>query len=61
MPVETLDYSRPLPPTRSRFLACLANVSLVWPLVYLGLLYGEWYLAWLALGHAPAPSTAAVG
>ena len=29
---------------------------MLFPLVFLALLYGEWLLAWFVLGHAPRPS-----
>jgi hypothetical protein len=33
-----------------------ADATLVYPLVVLFFLYGEWLLAWSALGHPPLPS-----
>jgi hypothetical protein len=33
----------------------LAHLTLIYPLITLGALYGEWMLAWLVLGHRPVP------
>jgi hypothetical protein len=39
----------------SRILRWLANATLVYPLVSIGLMYGYWSLAWLEVGHKPIP------
>jgi hypothetical protein len=39
---------------RSRLLAILAHATLAYPLIVLGLLYGQWLVAWIALGHKPS-------
>ena len=48
-----LDYQRPMPKRPSRLVPRLANLTLLYPLIMLGTLYGEWGLAWLSLGHVP--------
>lgn len=40
---------------QSWLLAFFAHATLVYPLIVLGLFYGEWFLAWHALGHKPSP------
>ena len=39
----------------SKTLTFFANATLIYPLIFLGLLYGEWFLAWYMLGHPPSP------
>jgi hypothetical protein len=51
LPVAILASMRP------RLLASLANLSLAFPLIAVSLLYAEWFLAWLMLGHKPIWST----
>src|SRR5690349_552376 len=53
---EPLDYARPTPRQSSRVLAAFADLTLVYPLILVGSLYGEWFLAWYMLGHEPQPS-----
>ena len=53
---QTLDYATCPTAPFSRRLAVLANVTLVYPLLLIALLYGEWLLGWLMLGHPPQPS-----
>jgi hypothetical protein len=43
-----------LPP--SRLLEICANASLWLPLLSLVVVYGQWFLSWVLLGHAPRPS-----
>jgi hypothetical protein len=38
----------------SRTLTFFANATLIYPLIFLGLLYSEWLLAWYLLGHLPS-------
>lgn len=40
----------------SRWLVFSSNLSLVYPLLLLALLYGQWLLSWAVLGHLPQPS-----
>lgn len=51
-----LDYARPLPRAPSRWITVAADVTLAWPLFLIGSLYGQWFLSWYLLGHAPRPS-----
>jgi hypothetical protein len=46
---ETLNYA---PPAREgrRLLAAAANITLAFPLLVAGAVYGQWTLAWLSLG-----------
>src|SRR5215218_1910999 len=54
---QPLEYAPPPPPPpRSRVLAFFANVTLAYPLLLISALYGEWLLAWHALGHVPRAS-----
>lgn len=53
--VGHLDYARPESRLPFRALARFATVSLLYPLFVAGSLYGEWLIAWLALGHQPRP------
>ena len=46
---------KPCPDHRSRRLTILANVTAAYPLLIIGLMYSEWFLAWQALGHKPVP------
>jgi hypothetical protein len=32
-----------------------ANVTLIYPLIALSLLYGQWLLSWYMIGHRPSP------
>jgi hypothetical protein len=53
---ETLNYA-PLRPRRySKPLAFFAAATFLYPLLVISALYGEWLLAWFALGHPPQPS-----
>lgn len=49
----TLSYQRRIPPRPSRLVSRLAHCTLLYPLITLGALYGEWLSAWLALGRMP--------
>src|SRR5262245_22445840 len=40
-------------PFNGKVLRYVANATMVYPLVVMGLLYGEYYLAWHFLGHQP--------
>ena len=40
----------------SRLLRFFANATLAYPLIVVGLFYGEWFLAWHVLGHEPRVS-----
>ncbi len=51
-----LEYAQPDTQKQSRWMTVFANASLFFPLVVLGLLYGEWLLGWAMLGHPPQPS-----
>jgi hypothetical protein len=53
---EPIDYASPDTRRRSPLLAHLATASLLFPLVIAATFYGEWLLAWQALGHKPRPS-----
>jgi hypothetical protein len=53
---KTLDEARPGPRHHSQPLAFFASATLLYPLVVVAMLYGEWFLAWSALGHPPRPS-----
>jgi hypothetical protein len=48
-----LNYAQPAPRQYSKTLARCASVLLFYPLIPVGLLYGEWLLTWWILGHAP--------
>jgi hypothetical protein len=52
---EVLEYGRGVP-RRSKFLVCLANVTLVFPLMVVGSFYVEWLAACYFLGHVPRPT-----
>jgi hypothetical protein len=51
--MKRLDYAPHAP--RELWVAFAANIGLVYPLFPLGLLYGQWFLSWYMLGHAPRP------
>ena len=51
-----IDYASPDARRPSRLLALFAHVTLIYPLLLLGCLYGQWLLSWLVLGHRPQPS-----
>ena len=51
-----LDYAPPAPRPYSRPLAVAATATLAYPLLFAAAQYGEWLLAWAALGHPPVPS-----
>lgn len=53
---EILDYSRPDSKPGSKLLSVSANATLLYPLFVGIVLYGEWFVAWLVLGHPPRPS-----
>jgi len=53
---ETLGYARIGPRKQSKAIAILASALLLYPLLVLASLSGEWLLARLALGHPPRPS-----
>jgi hypothetical protein len=53
---EAVARAQPAAPSPPRLLAFIANATMVFPLVFLVLLYGEWFLGWLVLGHPPRPS-----
>jgi hypothetical protein len=38
---------------RSGLMRLVANATLAYPLLFIGLLYGEYYLSWHYLGHPP--------
>src|SRR4051812_26626615 len=52
----TLDYLRPAENSHSRWMAFFATLTLVFPLVVLASLYGQWLLSWAMLGRPPQPS-----
>jgi hypothetical protein len=52
---ETLEYARPAPREPFRLLAACAHFTLVYPILALGLLYGQWMISWCILGHMPRP------
>ena len=41
---------------KRRWLRHAANATLAYPVVFAGLWYGQWFLAWHALGHQPVAS-----
>lgn len=53
--MRVLDYGRPALPPPSKRLAWCAHLTALYPLFFLALFYGEWLLAWWALGHPPRP------
>lgn len=50
--VREAQLDRPAP----RLLTVVARVTLLFPLLFLSSLYGEWLLASFVLGHPPRPS-----
>ena len=53
---QPLEYAPPSVREPSRLLGFGANATLVYPLVFLACLYGQWFLSWYVLGHVPRPS-----
>ena len=51
---ELLPYERVHP--RSKMLSVAASVTLAYPLLVLSLLYAQWFVAWMILGHPPDPT-----
>jgi hypothetical protein len=52
---QPLDYSRPPSQKPPRLLTYLANGLVVFPLLPILSLYGQWLLSWWILGHPPQP------
>jgi hypothetical protein len=50
----SLEDNRAAGRLSSRMLTLFANMTLIYPLIVLGMLYGEWLLAWFVLGHKPS-------
>jgi hypothetical protein len=53
---DTLDYADPTTVRSDAKLPRFAVASLLWPVLVVTLLYGEWLLATWSLGHVPRPS-----
>lgn len=50
------DPKRPATPGPLSAVDTLAKVVFLYPLLALTVIYGEWLIAWMVLGHAPRPS-----
>ncbi len=53
---QILDYASHAPTPHSRLVCISANMTLLYPFWIVIVLYGEWLVAWLVLGHPPEPS-----